>query len=303
MKNENWLPLSFEEAKDTYRSIHLWTQIAGKVKLAQLPWINHSWHITLTCTPFGLTTGNIPAPEKHFQIDFDFLKHELRILTSKAETRSFDLKTLSVADCYEGIISSLRDLGIPLKIRKLPNELEDPLPFDKDHHQAYEPEQAVAWHSALLNAHEVFTLFRAEFIGKCSPVHFFWGGFDLAVTRFSGRRAPEHPGGMPNLPDRVTREAYSHELSSCGFWPGNETLPFAAFYSYFYPELEGLKKSTVQPEAAYYHEEMGEFILPYEAVQKAADPTQMLLDFLHSTYKAGAELAKWDRKNLEKNSG
>ncbi|MGB8376344.1 MAG: DUF5996 family protein [Salegentibacter sp.] len=302
MKKENWLPLSFERAKDTYKSIHLWTQIAGKVKLAQMPWINHSWHVTLYCTPFGLTTGDIPAPEKHFQIDFDFLEHELRILTSKAETRSFDLKTLSVSSCYENVISSLKDLGVPVSIRTTPNELVDPIPFNKDHHQAYDPEQAAALHSALLNAHEVFTLFRSEFIGKCSPVHFFWGGFDLAVTRFSGRRAPQHPGGMPNLPDKVTREAYSHEVSSCGFWPGNEMLPFAAFYTYFYPGPEGFNNSAVKPEAAYYLEEMGEFILPYETVQQASDPTKMLLDFLHSTYNAGADLAKWDRKNLEKGS-
>ena len=295
-----WPALSFTEAKETYETIHLWTQIIGKIRLVKMPWINHSWHVTLYVTSTGLTTSDIPDGEKHFQIDFDFIQHQLQIKTSAGEARSIDLKNLSVAGCYKKVLDTLQEVDIQAEIYPVPNELEDPIPFHEDKtHATYDLEKAAALHQALLRAHDVFTQFRAEFRGKCSPTHFFWGSFDLAVSRFSGRDAPKHPGGVPHLPDWVAQEAYSKEVCSCGFWPGNESLPFAAFYSYIYPEPDGFKDASVKPEQAYYHPELREFILPYDAVQQAEDPQGMLLDFLHSTYEAAANLAKWDREALE----
>lgn len=301
MKGENWPELSFEEAKETYETIHLWTQIAGKIKLAKLPWINHSWHITLLVTPSGLTTGNIPANEKHFQINFDFLQHRLQIVTSKNEEQTFDLKSFSVASFYNNTLSVLKDLGIECEINSMPNEIEGAIRFPLDNeHSTYDPRHAADLHKALLKSNEILTQFRSEFIGKSSPVHFFWGSFDLAVSRFSGKEAPLHPGGIPNLPDRVAQEAYSHEVSSCGFWPGSEAVPFAAFYSYIYPEPEGFMNSSVKPQNAYYHKELREFLLPYKEVQQAKNPSQTLMDFLHSTYEAAANLSKWERNKLER---
>ncbi|WP_247233164.1 DUF5996 family protein [Telluribacter sp. SYSU D00476] len=297
-----WPELSFEKARATYETLHLWTQIVGKIRLTKTPWINHSWHVTLYVTPTGLTTSTIPDVNKPFQIDFDFHKHQLLIKTSAGEERFFDLQELSVAGCYEKVLSALRQLGIEVDIHPVPNELVDPIPFHEDHaHATYDPQQAAALHQALLRAQEVFTRFRSEFRGKCSPVHFFWGSFDLAVTRFSGREAPKHPGGVPNLPDWVAQEAYSQEVSSCGFWPGSGAFPQAAFYSYIYPEPDGYKQATVQPEQAYYHPQLGEFILPYEVIQRAENPSAMLLGFLRSTYEAAADLAQWDRSALEMN--
>lgn len=231
-----------------------------------------------------------------------FLHHQLQIKTNTGAVHSIGLEGFSVADFYEKVLSLLQDLGIRVKINPIPNELVDPIPFYKDHvHSTYNPRQAEDLHKALLYSNEVFTRFRAAFNGKCSPVHFFWGSFDLAVSRFSGRNAPSHPGGVPNLPDWVAQEAYCKEVCSSGFWPGNEAVPFAAFYTYIYPEPEGYKDASVGPEQAYYHEELREFILPYEAVQKAENPSSVLLDFLHSTYNAAADLAHWDRESLEKN--
>lgn len=301
MERDNWPELSFEEAKETYQTIHLWTQIAGKIKLSKMPWINHSWHVTLSVTPFGLTTGHIPDRQQHFQINFDFIKHQLQIITSSGAERAFAFADLSVAACYRNLLGDLQDLGIEAKINKVPNELVDPIPFHQDeHHNTYNPLHAANLHGALLRSNEVLNQFRAEFIGKCSPVHFFWGSFDLAVSRFSGRKAPTHPGGVPNLPDWVAREAYSHEVSSCGFWPGNEAVPYAAFYSYIYPEPPGYKSFSIKPASGFYHKDLGEFILPYKEVQQSANPAQTLLDFLESTYEAAAETANWDRENLEK---
>ena len=299
MKME-WPALSFSEAKDTYETLHLWTQIVGKIRMAKMPWINHSWHVTLYVTPTGLTTGNIVDDEKHFQIDFDFTQHQLQVKTSAAETRAIDLKELSVAGCYEKLLAHLHDLGISVKINTTPNELENPIPFPQDQqHKGYNPRHALDLHKALLLTHDVFTKFRAAFSGKCSPVHFFWGSFDLAVSRFSGRDAPKHPGGVPNLPDWVAQEAYSQEVCSCGFWPGNQAFPSAAFYCYIYPEPDRFKEAGIRPEKAYYHQELREFVLPYEAVQQADDPEATLLDFLNSTYEAAADLAQWNRKALE----
>lgn len=296
-----WPTLSFKEAQKTYETLHLWTQIAGKIRLIKTPWINHSWHVTLYVTPSGLTTSDMVDGEKHFQLDFDFIRHQLQLKTSAGETHSIDLKEgLSVAGCYQQLLDALQRVGIRADIYPVPNELEDPIRFDEDEtHATYDPEHAAALHQALLRSHAVFNRFRAGFRGKSSPVHFFWGSFDLAVSRFSGRDAPKHPGGVPNLPDWVAQEAYSREVCSCGFWPGNEAFPHAAFYSYIYPEPEGFKDARIKPEQAYYHPELREFLLPYDAVQKAEDPEAMLMDFLQSTYEAAADLANWDRKALE----
>ncbi|HEY8401325.1 MAG TPA: DUF5996 family protein [Cytophagaceae bacterium] len=301
MNNRFWPELSYTEGKETYNTIHLWTQIIGKVKLATLPWINHSWHVTLTVTPSGLTTGVLPFNGKYFQINIDFLKHQLQISTNLNEERNYDLRSLSVADCYNNLFSCLKSFDIDIKIYPIANELADPIPFPKDiQHRTYIPEIAQALHMALLNTNNIFTEFRSEFIGKSSPVHFFWGGFDLAVSRFSGRAAPLHPGGVPNLPDWVAQEAYSHEVYSCGFWPGGDSLPYAAYYSYIYPEPKGFPTAPVKPQAAFYHNDLKEFILPYKDVQKAAAPAEVLLEFLHSTYNAAAGLANWDKASFKK---
>ena len=301
MKNSSWPELSYQEAKETYETLHLWTQIAGKIKLCKLPWINHSWHVTLLVTPRGLTTGNIPAEGKSFQINFDFLQHRLQIITSSNEEQLIGLQSLSVASCYDKVMDTLKQFGIGCEINPVPNEIADAIPLNEDHHHAgYNPKHAASLHQALIKTDEVLTQFRSEFIGKCSPVHFFWGGFDMAVTRFSGKEAPRHRGGIPNLPDWVAQEAYSHEVSSCGFWPGNALVPFPAFYSYAYPEPEHFKEAAVKPGSAWYDEGLGEFLLPYEAVQQAENPAQVLLDFLHTTYEAAANLAHWDRASLEK---
>jgi hypothetical protein len=239
--------------------------------------------------------------EKHFQINLDFLQHRLQIMTSEKKEQVFDLNSLSVASCYNNILKTLKELGIEAKINPMPNEIIDAIPFHLDkEHSTYNPQHAADLHKALLKANDIFTQFRSEFIGKCSPVHFFWGSFDLAVSRFSGQEAPLHPGGIPNLPDRVVQEAYSHEVSSCGFWPGNEAVPFAAFYSYIYPEPENFMSSSIKPETAYYHKELREFLLPYEEVQRAENPSKALLDFLHSSYEAAANLSHWNRNKLEK---
>jgi hypothetical protein len=302
MKKDIWPELPYEQAKDTYETIHMWTQIVGKIKLAKLPWLNHSWHVTLKVSPYGLTTGDIPGGEKHFQINFNFLHHQLEIYTSTNEEQSFDLTSLSVSSCYHALLNTLKNWGINVQINPIPNEIADAIPFYENDRVKYDRKSAENYHQALLKVNEVFTRFRAEFTGKASPVHFFWGSFDLAVSRFSGREAPVHPGGIPNLPDRVVREAYSREVSSAGFWPGDPSNPFAAFYSYVYPEPEGFKDAAVKPEVAYYNDTLREFILPYKEVREADSPREMLMAFLHSTYNAAANLAQWDRNHLEKES-
>lgn len=295
-----WPVLSYEKGKATYETLHMWTQIVGKIKLATLPWLNHSWHVALLITPTGLSTLNMPYGEKHFQIDFDFVDHQLKVHTSQGELQTFKLQGLSVADFYEKIFAMLKSLHIEVKIRPVPVEIPNPIPFALDkQHATYDEAQVGALHQALLCMQDVFTGFRCDFKGKCSPVHFFWGSFDLALSRFSGRRAPKHPGGVPHLPNWVAEEAYSHEVTSCGFWPGSEALPEPAFYCYLYPEPEGYKAAKVRPAAAYYHQTLGEFILPYQAVQPAEDPAGSLREFLASTYEAGAALANWDRDALE----
>ncbi len=300
MKAE-WPELSYTDAKDTYETLHLFTQIIGKIKLDKLPWINHSWHVTLLVTTSGLTVTDLPDKNKNFRIDFDFIQHKLIIKTSDGDIRQIDLPGISVAGFYANVLNALNQLDIEVKINTTPNEIEHPIPFNKDNlHGTYIPKHVENLHNALLKMNNTFTEFRSGFIGKCSPVHFFCGSFDLAVTRFSGREAPKHPGGVPHLPDRVAVEAYSHELSSAGFWPGSDPVPFAAFYSYAYPEPEDYRYANILPAEAYYDSNMHEFILPYEAVQKESDPSHILLDFLQSTYDAAAESGKWDRKSLER---
>ncbi|MEO5649209.1 MAG: DUF5996 family protein [Ginsengibacter sp.] len=297
---QQWPVLSYEKGKATYDTLHMWTQIVGKIKLAAMPWINHSWHITLHITPRGLTTQTIPYKDQNFQIDFDFIEHQLKIITSKGALRKFDLHGISVADFYKKIFDVLDDLKIDLQIKPVPVELANPIPFKEDTiHATYDDEQVKAFHHALLFIQDVFMKFRGEFKGKCSPIHFFWGSFDLALSFFSGRRAPKHPGGIPGMPDWVAEEAYCREVSNCGFWPGNEALPEPSFYCYLYPEPEGYKTAELQPRDAYYNTTLGEYILSYSSVQQSEDPEKKLLGFLNSTYHAGANLAKWDREILE----
>ncbi len=284
----------------TCETLQLWTQIVGKIRLAREPWLNHSWHVVLYVTPRGLTTSPIPDGTRTFQIDFDFIDHVLRISTSDGAQRQFALAGHSVASFYAAIMAELAQLGIHVAINETPNELPEPIRFSQDRqHASYDPDAVRRFLQILLNADRVFKQFRTAFLGKASPVHFFWGSFDLAVTRFSGRRAPRHPGGVPHLPDDVAAEAYSHEVSSAGFWPGSGAIDYPAFYSYAYPEPAGFRTTAVRPDAAFFSEALGEFILPYDAVRTAARPDQALLDFLQSTYEAAANAAKWDREALE----
>jgi hypothetical protein len=293
-----WPALPLAAWQDTYQTLHLWTQIVGKVRLALSPRVNHWWATTLYTTPRGLTTSTIPYGTRTFEIAFDFLDHTLRIQSSDGASRAMGLYPRSVADFYRELMALLRAIDLQVAINPLPQEIANPIPCDEDHeHAAYAAAAANRWWRALVQSDRVFQQFRARFLGKCSPVHFFWGAFDLAVTRFSGRRALERPGA-----DFVTREAYSHEVSSCGFWPGTPGGPVqeAAYYTYMAPEPDGFSAASVQPGTAVYNKELGEFILPYEAVRTAADPDAILLAFVQSTYAAGADLAGWDRANLER---
>ena len=296
-----WPSLPYPAWKDTCATLHLWTQIVGKIRLAKTPWLNHSWHVTLYVWARGLTTSPIPDGARTFQIDFDFIDHVLWVRTSDGHFRQLMLKPTSVAKFYEELMIAVAELGIAVKINTMPNEIPDAVAFDRDTaHASYDPQYANRFWRVLLAADRVFSLFRTGFLGKVSPVHFFWGSNDLAVTRFSGRKAPRHPGLVPNLPDTVAREAYSHEVSSAGFWPGGGgVIDFPAFYSYAYPAPDGFAAAKVAPAAAYFSKELGEFILPYDAVREARDPEATLMEFLQSTYGAAADLAKWDRAALE----
>lgn len=300
-KTNSWPSLSLDQWQHTYETLHLWSQIVGKIRLSQTPWINHSWHVPFYITARGLTTSLIPYEDRAFTVDFDFKNHRLEIIVSDARQKHFPLAPMSVAEFYEKIMRTLGELNIRVKIWQIPVEIPgQSTPFFENHDQAsYDPDAAGRYWRALVQMHRVFTSFRARFIGKVSPIHLFWGAFDLAVTRFSGRTAPRHPGGAPNCADWVMEEAYSHELSSAGFWPG-AGLGEAAFYAYAYPEPDGFKEYDVKPAAAYYHGDLGEFILPYEAVRTSVDPDKALLDFLQTTYEAAADLAKWDRPSLER---
>jgi hypothetical protein len=299
-----WPVLPHDEWGDTLATLHMWSQIVGKIRMEQTPWINHSWHVVLYVTPRGLTTSAVPHGRRSFQIDFDFLAHRLEIRTGEGHVRRLPLRPQSVADFHDELFGALEELGLEVSIHPVPNEVEDAIPFPEDReHDAYDPAHVRPLHEALVQSDRVFREFRARFIGKCSPVHFFWGSFDLAVTRFSGREAPEHPGGFPNLPDEVTREAYSHEVSSAGLFPGNPALPDPIFYSYAYPEPEGFDDAAVDVPGAEYSEDLGEWVLPYDAVQRSEDPDGALLGFLEQTYAAAADLADWDREGLERPPG
>lgn len=294
-----WSNLSIAQWQDAYETLQLWTQIIGKIRLTLAPKLNHWWHSTLYVTPRGLTTSSMPYGSRTFEINFDFLDHQLEIKTNDGTTKTIALAPRSVADFYHEVMNTLSAINIDVQIWTLPQEVSEPIPFEQDHkHSTYDPEYAQRFWQILVQVDRVMTLFRSRYTGKCSPVHFFWGSFDLAVTRFSGRRAPRHPGGVPNMADWVTREAYSHEVSSCGFWSGSGSVE-PLFYAYAYPGPEGFKDYTVQPEAAFYSSEMQEFILPYDVVRQADDPDAVLLEFLQSTYEAAANLGKWERSALE----
>jgi hypothetical protein len=291
----------YAEWRETYYLLHMWTQVVGKVKLSMNPHVNHWWHVPLYVNSRGLTTAAMHYPGRAFQIDFDLIDHKLFLHESNNQTLSIDLDSMqSVADFYEVLKSRMESLRIWMNIWTTPVEVENPIPFERDDkHRRYNPEHANRFWRALVNADRVMQMFRSTFTGKCSPVHFFWGSFDLAVTRFSGRRAPEHPGA-PGVADSVTREAYSHEVSSAGFWPGGSALPEAIFYSYAYPEPTGFKDAPVGTAGARYDANFKEFVLPYEAVRSSENPDVDLFRFLQETYEAAANLGKWDRAALER---
>jgi hypothetical protein len=298
-----WPTLPSESWFDTLETFHLWTQIVGKIRMAKSPWLNHSWSVPLYVTSRGLGTSLIPYENEGFELDFDFVDQELELHTTTGETRSTPLKERSVADFYAAVMDAMRSVDMPVEIRPVPTEIPETTPFPEDSkHTSYDPEHAKALWRALLQASRVMQRFRAGYRGKASPVHFFWGSFDLAVTRFSGRTAPDHSGGLPNFPLDVAQEAYSHEVSSVGFWPGNREAPNPIFYAYAYPTPDGFKDAKVAPEQAMWLDELGEFILPYSAVATAEDPDAALLAFFESTHAAAADLAKWDRKALECNN-
>lgn len=294
-----WPDLPYPAWRDTAATLQLWTQIVGKVRLVLTLWVNHSWQVPLYVTARGLGTSPIPFGNESFEIEFDFIAHLLTVRTSRGELRTFSLEPQSVADFHRRFFDLLDGLGISVRIDEIPNEVANPIAFSEDQiHRAYDGAAAHNFWRALVQADRAFKLFRSSFLGKVSPIHFFWGGFDLAVTRFSGRRAPLHPGGMPGLSDAVAREAYSHEVSSAGFWPGNDAFPQAAFYSYAYPEPPGFRDASITV-GAHYELKLGEFILPYDTVRRAADPDALLLDFLMRTYVAAADNGNWDRPALE----
>ena len=296
MTIEPWPALPLEAWQDTYDTLHMWTQIAGKIRQTLTPLVNHWWNVTLYLTARGLTTSPIPYGERTFEIRFDFIDHNLEIQTCDGATELIKLAPKSVAEFYQEVMTSLNSLNIEVKIHATPDEVPNPIPFAEDHtHKSYDPEFAHKFWRILTGVDSIFKDFRGRFIGKCSPVQFFWGSFDLAVTRFSGRRAPERPGA-----DSITREAYSHEVISAGFWPGGGEIKGPAFYAYAVPEPSGFKSVRVRPDAAFYHGGMSEFLLMYDDVRRFRNPKASLLDFLQSTYEAGADLGKWDRAALER---
>ena len=299
MTSDIWPALPFSEWKATCKTLHMWTQVIGKIRLALSPWTNHSWHVTLYLAARGLTTSPIYFGARVVQIDFDFVDHVLRLQTGEGIKKNIKLAPKSVATFYREVMDALAELEIAVEINTTPNEVDPAVPFEQNEEDsAYDSEYANRFWRVLLQSDRIFKEFRSEFCGKGSPVHFFWGSFDLAVTRFSGRRAPQHPGGVPNLPDAVTREAYSHEVSSLGFWPGNEMMPEPIFYSYAYPEPRGFSEAKVQPAAAGYNAQLKEFVLRYEDVRSAELPDETLLEFARSTYDAASTLGNWDRAAL-----
>jgi len=303
-KPQDWPDLPSAAWQETCKTLHMWTQVVGKIRLVLTPWVNHSWHVPLYVTARGLGTSPIPYGGTSFEMELDFLDQQLVIRTTGGGLETVALQPRTVADFHRAVMAALGSMNIHVRIYTTPSEVADGIPFEKDDvHKEYDPLYARRFWQALVQIDRVFKEFRAGFIGKCSPVHFFWGSFDLAVTRFSGREAPPHPGGVPNFPDWVAREAYSHEVSSAGFWPGGGAIDYPAFYSYAYPVPEGFSTANVHPGRAFYSAELGEFILPYDAVRTATSPDDALLEFLQSTYEAAANAAKWDRKELERELG
>jgi hypothetical protein len=296
-----WPALDYESWKNTLKTVHMWTQIVGKIRLVSMPWQNHSWHTSLYVTARGLTTGSIPWHDGIFEIEFDFENHQLAISSSFEAERIMKLYPRTVADFFRELMDHLQSMGIAASIYARPNEVEESIPFaDNVQDKSYDPQKMTDFWQVAVSTHNVFMRFRSDFIGKCSPVHFFWGAFDLAVTRFSGRKAPLHHGQAPHMPKAVMQEAYSQEVSSCGFWPGSDAFPQPVFYAYCYPAPEAFGKQSVLPEAAFWSNEMGEYFLPYDAVRKAENPQKMLLSFLQSTYEAAAITGNWDRGALER---
>ena len=294
-----WPDLTYATWRETAATLHLWTQIVGKIRLTFTPWVNHGWQVPLYVTARGLGTSPIPNGNEIFEIEFDFVGHRLAARNSEGIERALPLRPQTVAEFYRSVIDLLNSMGVAAAIKETPNEVPNPIRFSEDRtHAAYDAAAAHRFWRALVQVDRVLKLFRSGFLGKASPVHFFWGSFDLAVTRFSGRPAPLHPGGVPGLPDEVAREAYSHEVSSAGFWPGNEAFPRAAFYSYAYPEPAGFRDLPVTP-GAYFDTTLGEFILPYDMVAAAPEPDALLLDFLSTTYSAAAGAGGWGRAMLE----
>jgi len=295
-----WPALPYDAWKDTYETVHMWTQIVGKIRLARMPWQNHTWQVALYPTASGLTTGRMPYGDNALEIAFDFVVHELNVTTSRGDRGTIQLVPMSVAQFYASLMNALASIRMPVAIYRRPVEVESRLPFDEDDvHRSYDAESANRCWRAICSATEILNRFRSRFYGKVSPVHFFWGSFDLAVTRFSGRTAPPHPGGVPNLADHVTRDAYSHEVSSAGFWPGGAMAPYPLFYSYAYPEPKEFAAASARPSAARYDPTLREFVLPYDDVRRSDDPERTLLEFLDSTYVAAADLGHWDRRALE----
>ncbi len=295
-----WLPLPLDDWRDTHDTVHRWLQIVGKVRLAHAPWANHSWHVPLYVSARGLTTSLVPHQGGGFEVAFDVVDHRLTVQTTAGARAGFDLEAMSVATFYERTMRALEDVGVPTSIWTMPVEIPDPVERfpDDTEHASYDRDAVHRYWQVLVEVERVFAQFRARFVGKSSPVHLFWGAFDLAVTRFSGRTAPTHPGGAPHLANWVMEEAYSHEVSSAGFWPG-DGVGEPSFYSYAYPEPDGYREHPVSPEATRYDTDWGEFILPYDAVRTSADPAATLMGFLESTYAAAADLAEWDRAALE----
>jgi uncharacterized protein DUF5996 len=302
--SEAWPDIPYESWKESCATLHLWTQIVGKYRLRRAPWINHGWHATFYVTARGLTTSLIPVGSRGVQFDFDFVSHELIGAVTDGSRRMFALEPMAVAEFYNRFLALTGELGVRTKINGTPNEVADAVPFERDvTHGSYDADAVTRFWRVLVQIDRVLKYFRTGYLGKVSPVHLFWGSFDLAVTRFSGRVAPKHPGGIPGLPDAVTREAYSHEVSSAGFWPGGGPVDYPAFYSYAYPTPEGFSAQPVAPREAFFDAKAGEFILPYSAVRNAPDPDQTLLSFLDTTYDAAARLAHWDRSALECHRG
>jgi hypothetical protein len=298
---DRWPPLRYDEWKETLQTLHLWTQIVGKIRLRLEPMVNHWWNVVLYVTPSGLTTSAMFYRDgRSFTIDFDFVEHTLRIDDSQGNRAGLPLEPMTVAEFFTRLMEKLRALDIDVRINKKPNEVSDAVLFDRDTvHAAYDRAYVERFHRVLLQADRLCKAFRSGFLGKASPVHFFWGSFDLATTRFSGRTAPPHPGGFPNLPDWATREAYSHEEQSVGFWAGAPGLE-ASFYAYAYPEPQGYPEAAVAPQSAFWNSTLREFLLPYDAVRTSPDPDRAVLDFFTSTYEAAANLAQWDRRALER---